>query len=263
MPEQKVSEREQELRQKADRYMPAGSPGNENKEVVIREGRGGRVRDVSGNEYVDYLLGSGPMLLGHAHPEVVAAVHDQIERGTTFLARNEAIILLAEEIVKAVACADEVRFSSTGTEASLFAMRVARAYRGRSKILKFEGGFHGMNDYALMSSEPKDLLAFPQAAPDSAGIPPSIQAEVLVAPFNDIETTSAIIERHHDELAGGDRGTDATADSAEAGVSRGSPPSNGTVWIAIDLRRDSHWLSLCLRGSAGVLRSGPRHMLAG
>ena len=142
------------------------------------------------------------MLLGHAHPEVVAAVHDQIDRGTTFLARNEAIILLAEEIVKAIACADEVRFSSTGTEATLFAMRVARAYRGRSKILKFEGGFHGMNDYALMSSEPKELLEFPQAAPDSAGIPPSIQAEVLIAPFNDIETTSAIIERHHDELAG-------------------------------------------------------------
>ncbi len=202
MPGQTVSEKEQELRRKADRYMPGGSPGNEYKDVVIREGRGGRVWDVSGNEYVDYLLGSGPMLLGHAHPEVVAAVHDQIDRGTTFLARNEAIILLAEEIVKAIACADEVRFSSTGTEATLFAMRVARAYRGRSKILKFEGGFHGMNDYALMSSEPKELLEFPQAAPDSAGIPPSIQAEVLIAPFNDIETTSAIIERHHDELAG-------------------------------------------------------------
>ena len=158
--------------------------------------------DVSGNEYVDYLLGSGPMLLGHAHPEVVAAVHDEIKRGATFMARNEPIILLAEEIVQAVTCADEVRFSSTGTEATLFAMRVARAYRGRSKILKFEGGFHGMNDYALMSAEPTELLEFPQAAPDSAGIPPSVQAEVLIAPFNDIETTSAIIEQHHDELAG-------------------------------------------------------------
>ena len=92
--------------------------------------------DASGNEYVDYLLGSGPMIVGHAHPKVVAAVREQIERGTTFFASNEHAVLLAEEIVNAVPCADKVRFSSTGSEATLYAMRADRAFRGRDKILK-------------------------------------------------------------------------------------------------------------------------------
>ena len=202
VPERKVAPEEQQLIEKAHRYMPAGSLGNSYSDIVIREGRGGRVWDVSGNEYVDYLLGSGPMLVGHAHPEVVAAVREQMERGTTFFAGNEHAIRLAEETVKSVPCADKVRFCSSGSEATLYAMRVARAFRRRDKILKFEGGFHGMNDYALMSTRPAEPSDFPYPIPDSAGIPRSIQDEVLIAPFNDIETTSAIIERHHDELGG-------------------------------------------------------------
>ena len=176
--------------------------GNVRKDIVISKGRAGRVWDVSGNEYVDYLLGSGPMLVGHSHPEVMAAVRDQLERGTTFFATNDQAILLAEEVVKAVPCAEKVRFSTSGSEATLYAMRAARAYRRRDKILKLEGGFHGMNDYALMSTKPSAPLDFPHPTPDSAGIPRSIQEEMLIAPFNDLETTSAIIERHHDELAG-------------------------------------------------------------
>ena len=202
MPGRRVTAREQELIDKANRYLPGGGLGNVFSDVVIREGRGARVWDVSGNEYVDYLLGSGPMLVGHAHPQVVAAVREQIERGTTFFANNEQAILLAEEIVKAVPCAEKVRFSSSGSEATLFAMRTARAYRKCDKILKFEGGFHGMNDYSLMSMAPAQPLDFPHPTPDSAGIPRSIQGEVLIAPFNDIETTSAIVERYHGELAG-------------------------------------------------------------
>jgi glutamate-1-semialdehyde 2,1-aminomutase len=142
------------------------------------------------------------MLLGHAHPDVISAVREQLERGITFFSSNEHAILLAEEIVNAVPCADKVRFLSSGSEATLYAMRAARAYRNKDKILKFEGGFHGMNDYALMSMAPSEPLDFPHATPDSAGIPVSIQKEMLIAPFNDIETTSAIIERHHNELAG-------------------------------------------------------------
>ena len=202
MPERKTSDRERALIEKAYRYLPGGSLGNVRTDLIIKEGRGGRIWDVSGNEYVDYLLGSGPMLVGHAHPEVVAAVREQLDRGSTFFAGTEHSILLAEEISKAVPCAEKVRFSSSGTEATLFAMRTARAFRKRDKILKFEGGFHGMNDYALMSMGPKDPADFPLAKPDSAGIPRSIQDEMLIAPFNDIETTSAIIERYHDELAG-------------------------------------------------------------
>ena len=182
--------------------MPGGNLGNLALDLVIKEGRGSRVRDVSGNEYIDYLLGSGPMVVGHAHPRVVAAVQEQVERGSTFFADNEDAILLAEEIARAVPCADSVRFCSSGTEATLYAMRAARAFRGRDKILKFEGGFHGMNDYALMSMGPSNPPDFPAAVPDSAGIPASVAGEMLIAPFNDIETTSAIVERYHDEIAG-------------------------------------------------------------
>ena len=196
------SEREQELLEKARQYMPGGHLGNVDLGLVIREGRGSRVWDVSGNEYVDFMLGSGPMLLGHGHPEVVAAVREQLDRGTTFFATNDHAIRLAEEIAKAVPCADKVRFCSTGTEATLYAMRAARAFTRRSKILKFEGGFHGMNEYALMSMAPADPREYPEPVPDSAGIPRSVQEETLIAPFNDLETTSAIIEGHHEELAG-------------------------------------------------------------
>ena len=142
------------------------------------------------------------MLIGHAHPEVVAAVTEQLAHGTAVFALNEYTIRLAEEIVDAVPCADKVRYTSSGSEATLYAMRAVRAYRKRDKILKFEGGFHGMNEYSQMSMAPTQPLDFPTPVPDSAGIPRSVQAEVLIAPFNDIETTSAIIERHHDELAG-------------------------------------------------------------
>ena len=202
MPGRRVSDKERELVEKARRYLPGGSLGNVYTDMVIREGRGGRVSDFSGNEYVDYLLGSGPMLVGHAHPEVVAAVQEQVEHGTTFFASNEFAIRLAEEIVRAVPCAEKVRFSSSGSEATLYAIRTARAYRKRDKILKFEGGFHGMNDYALMSMAPAEPLDFPRPSPDSAGIPASVQDQVLIAPFNDLEATFAIIQRHHHELAG-------------------------------------------------------------
>ena len=203
VPNRQIAARERDALEKARRYLPGGSNGNTvTMDMVIREGKGSRVWDLSGNEYVDYSLGSGPMLLGHAHPEVVAAVTERVGRGSTFFGLNEDAVLLAEEIVAAVPCAEKVRFTSTGTEATFFAMRTARAYRKRDKILKFEGGYHGMNDYALMGMMPAAPLDYPNATADSPGIPSSVESEVLIAPFNDIETTSAIIERHHDELAG-------------------------------------------------------------
>src|SRR5450432_2369928 len=186
----------------AKRVLPGGSFGNFTADVVIREGRGGRVRDESGNEYVDFLLGSGPMLVGHGHPEVVEAVQAQMPLGTTFFANNRHGIALAEAIVAAVPCAEQVRFVCSGTEADLYAMRVARAFRKRDKILKFEGGYHGMSDYALMSLAPKNPGNFPRATPDSAGIPKSVADEMLVAAFNDLEMFESLIREHKDELAG-------------------------------------------------------------
>jgi glutamate-1-semialdehyde 2,1-aminomutase len=194
--------RGEELAAKADRYLAGGTLGNLADDLILAEGRGARVRDVHGREYVDYLLGSGPMLVGHAHPEVVAAVREQLDRGTTFFATNEHAILLAEEISKAMPCAEKVRFCSTGTEATLYAMRVARAFRRRDRILKFEGGYHGMHDYALMSMAPAEPAGFPAPVPDSAGIPRAVESTMLIAPFNDLDATAAIVERHHDELAG-------------------------------------------------------------
>src|SRR5215475_14674244 len=144
-----------ELLVEAKRVLPGGSFGNMPAEVILRDGKGGRIWDETGKEYVDFLLGSGPMFIGHAHPEVTAAVQAQVPLGTTFFANNRHGIALAEAIVDAVPCAEQVRFVCSGTEADLYAMRAARAYRKRDKILKFEGGYHGMSDYALMSMAPK------------------------------------------------------------------------------------------------------------
>jgi glutamate-1-semialdehyde 2,1-aminomutase len=185
----------------AKRVLPAGSFGNMAGDVVIREGRGGRVWDEDGKEYVDFLLGSGPMLVGHAHPEVTAAAQARIAQGTTFFANNRWGIELAEAIVAASPCAEQVRFVSTGSEADLYAMRAARAFTRRDKILKFEGGYHGMSDYSLMSLAPKRSANFPAAVPDSAGIPRSLRDEMLIAPFNNIEAVAGIVREHRDELA--------------------------------------------------------------
>src|SRR6476661_7591880 len=173
----------------AKRVLPGGSFGNLPAEVVLRAGKAGHIWDESGKEYVDFLLGSGPMFIGHGHPEVTAAVESQLPHGSTYFGNNRHGIALARAIVDAVPCADQVRFVCTGTEADLYAMRAVRAFRRRDKILKFEGGYHGMSDYALMSMAPKNPGNFPRAIPDSAGIPKSVRVESL-------------IKEHKDELAG-------------------------------------------------------------
>ena len=190
------------LREKARTFLPGGSFGNAGADLVIVEGCGGRVRDTTGKEYVDFLLGSGPMLIGHRHPEVITAVQEQLERGTTFFANSEPGILLAEAICEAMPCAEKVRFTSSGSEATLYAMRAMRAFRKRSKILKFEGGYHGMNDYSLMSLAPRRRSNRPEPLPDSPGIPEAIRNEMLIAPYNDLDAVTAIVEEHHDSLAG-------------------------------------------------------------
>ncbi|HYB42822.1 MAG TPA: aminotransferase class III-fold pyridoxal phosphate-dependent enzyme [Candidatus Methylomirabilis sp.] len=168
---------------------------------IVREARGARLLDQSGREYVDYILGSGPLVLGHTHPAVIAAVESQLRKGTTYFQLSEPTLALAEEICRAVPCAEQVRFCSTGTEATFLALRLCRAWRKRDKILKFEGGFHGTHDYSLMSVGPRSPKAFPAPTPDSAGIPHAIQEQVLIAPFNDLAETEAIIETHHRDLA--------------------------------------------------------------
>lgn len=197
---------EERLLEKAKRYLPGGTLGNirfsDELSFVVKAGKGSKLYDMSGHEYIDYLLGSGPIVLGHAHPAVVAAVRDYLDRGSTYFTLNEPAIELAAEICEAVPCGEKLRFCSTGSEATFFALRVARAFTKKDKILKFEGGYHGSHDYAMMSSSPRVPKDFPRAVPDSVGIPRVLEEQVLIAPFNDLNATSAIIERHHHELGG-------------------------------------------------------------
>ena len=124
-----------DLIEEAKRVLPGGSFGNMPAEVVLRAGKGGRISDEHGKEYVDFLLGSGPMFIGHGHPEVTAAVQSQLPHGSTYFGNNRHGIALARAIVDAVPCAEQVRFVCSGTEADLYAMRAARAFRKRDKIL--------------------------------------------------------------------------------------------------------------------------------
>ena len=204
-PRNPQSAQEKALLERAQRYLPGGSTGNFTTEFedgfIVQKAQGSKIFDHSGNEYLDYLLGSGPMILGHAHPAVVSAVREHLERGSTYFLTSEPAIELAEEICKAVPAADMVRFTTSGTDATFQCMRIARAYRRRDKVLKFEGGYHGSHDYAAQSVVPAKFPDYPEAVVGSAGIPSVIQETMLVAPYNDLEKTSEIIAKHHDELA--------------------------------------------------------------
>ncbi len=196
---------ERRLLEKAGRYLPGGNTGNlhfnPEQDFLVAGGKGSKVWDVSGNEYVDWLMGSGPMLLGHAHPHVVEAVIKTVEQGSTFFANNDKAVMLAEMLVEAIPCAEKVRFTTSGTDACFQAMRICRSFTGKEKVLKFEGGYHGSSDYAMMSVFPSASLEFPQSEANSGGIPKAIADLMLVAPFNDLATTETIIQAHHEELA--------------------------------------------------------------
>ena len=194
-----------DLLRRAAHVLPGGVLGNHRSgaglEFVVKEGRGAYLWDTNGRRYLDYLLGSGPMLLGHAHPAVVEAVRRQVERGTSYMLLNEPAIELAEELVRAVPCAEQVRYTSSGTEATFFALRAARTFRKRDKVMKFEGGFHGTHDYGMMSVSPRSPKELRAPMADSAGIPDAIEGEVLNAPYNDLATAWALIAAHHAQLA--------------------------------------------------------------
>ena len=187
---------------RARTVLPGGGFGNFDPSIIIREGKGSRVWDEDGNDYIDYLIGSGPMLLGHGNPEVMEAILEQLPKGQTFFATNTAGIELAEAICNAVPCAAQLRYVSSGGEADMYAMRAARAFTGRDKIVKFEGGYHGMSAEAQMSLAPSRMVNFPQAVPDSAGIPAAVAAEMLIAPFNDFDYIRSLLAEYGPQVAG-------------------------------------------------------------
>lgn len=199
------TERQAQLLTAAGQYLAGGGLGlfvlPPELNLVVARGQGSHIWDVAGREYIDYHLSSGPALLGHAHPAVTAAVAAQIPKGTTFYFLNEPEIVLAEKLVDAIPCADSVHYVGSGTEATFYSLRIARAYTGRNKIMKFEGAWHGMHDYGLWGTVPTVASPYPRALPDSVGVPPEAGESVLVAPFNDAERAVAMIERHADALA--------------------------------------------------------------
>ena len=190
-----------EWMERANQVLPGGGFGNFDPSVFISHGKGSRIWDEDGTEYVDYLIGSGPMLIGHSHPEVEEVILSQLSKGTTFFANNVLGVELAEEICRSVACAEQIRYVSTGGEADMYSIRLARAYTKRQKIVKFEGGYHGMCAEAQMSLAPTTLSNFPQAVPDSAGIPESVKSEVLIAPFNDIDFIENFLSQEYADIA--------------------------------------------------------------
>ena len=198
-------QRSKELYAAARERMPGGvnSPARSWSAVggdplFIERGEGPRVRDVDGNEYIDYVCSWGPLILGHAHPEVVEAVKAAAENGTSFGAPTEMENVLAALVLDALPSLDLVRFVSSGTEASMSALRLARAYTGRSKIVKFEGGYHGHTDALLVAA---GSGAMSHGVPDSAGVTASFARDTLTARFNDLSSVESHFDSHPEEIA--------------------------------------------------------------
>ncbi len=168
---------------------------------IVERGEGSRIYDTRGRAYIDYVMGSGPLLLGHAHPAIVQAVQAQMEKGSTYHWLSEPTVRLAQLVCEAVPCGEKVRFVSTGTEATLFAIRMARVFTRREKILKFEGAWHGLHDYAMIGNWHPGAAPYPTAVPDIGGIPKGVLESVLIAPFNDLATTEDILGRYGQEIA--------------------------------------------------------------
>ncbi|MCY4313571.1 MAG: aspartate aminotransferase family protein [Gammaproteobacteria bacterium] len=170
--------------------------------LIYSHGQGSRIWDVDGREYIDYVGGAGALILGHSHPAVVRASKDQLERGAhMFGSLNDMAIALAERLVNDIPCAEKLIYATTGSEATAYAMRLARAFTGREKILKFEGAYHGNHDYAVVSCFPRESGDYPQGVADFSGQPAATTSTMLVSPFNDLETLGSVVAQYKDEIA--------------------------------------------------------------
>jgi glutamate-1-semialdehyde 2,1-aminomutase len=194
-----------ELFHRAQQHIPGGvnSPvrafqavgGNP---IFFRKGSGAYLLDVDNRHYIDYVGSWGPMILGHSHPEVVAAVKQALDNGLSFGAPTEIEIKLADEICKLMPSIEMVRMVNSGTEATMSAIRVARGYTGKAKVIKFEGCYHGHHDSLLIKA---GSGATTLGVPSSAGVPPSLTQDTLIANFNDLANVEALFEQFADDIA--------------------------------------------------------------
>jgi glutamate-1-semialdehyde 2,1-aminomutase len=198
-----------EAYERARRFLPSGNTRTvlywPPFPLCLRAGRGTRLWDVDGNERIDFNFNNTTLILGHNHPKVIEAAEEQLARGTVLGAPTETEPLLAEEIVHRLKGAERVRFTPSGTEANMQAIRTARAHTGRDLVAKCEGAYHGSWDAVDISIAPPLDKAGPKEAPNSvrqqAGVPEGVLKNTLVLPFNDSEAAVALIEEHRDELA--------------------------------------------------------------
>jgi glutamate-1-semialdehyde 2,1-aminomutase len=168
---------------------------------VIVRGEGCALWTSDGRRMLDFSMGWGSALAGHGRREIVEAVAEQIGRGANFAYVTEQSLALAEELVRLSPACEAVRFCGSGTEATMYCLRLARAFTGRPKVLKFEGAYHGGHDAGVASLFPTSPPDFPRSTAFSAGLEPSLTENLLVAPFNHLDATAAIIDRHRNELA--------------------------------------------------------------
>ena len=199
--------RSRELQEEASHFLPGGSSRGasyfEPHPTFADHGEGHYVYDVDGNEYLDFMINATSLILGHAHPLIVGALQEQAARGTAFSGPTEAQIGLARILCDRIASVDTIRFTNSGTEGTLNAIRAARAFTGKHKIAKFEGGYHGSHEYASVSVRPPaDKLDphGPTAIPEFPGQPPSVAEDVIVLPYNDLGTSERIIRQNAGEL---------------------------------------------------------------
>lgn len=166
--------------------------------IVMEKGKGAIITDVDGNDYIDYVLSWGPLILGHTHPDVVAAIQRVAESGTSFGASTVIENELAKEVIKRVPSIEMIRMVSSGTEATMSAIRVARGYTGRDKILKFEGSYHGHGDSLLIKAGSGVATL---GLPDSPGVPLSIAQNTITVPYNDLESVNQVFEMYGADIA--------------------------------------------------------------
>ncbi|MBB6633898.1 glutamate-1-semialdehyde 2,1-aminomutase [Cohnella thailandensis] len=197
--------RSKEAFERAKRVIPGGvnSPVRAFKSVgltplVIERGEGSRIYDIDGQSYIDYVLSWGPLIIGHAHPEVVEALQEAARKGTSFGAPTELETKMAELVCERMPSVEVVRMVNSGTEATMSALRLARGYTGRSKILKFEGSYHGHADSLLIKAGSGVATL---GLPDSPGVPESVATHTITVPYNDIESARLVFEKFGEELA--------------------------------------------------------------